>query len=83
MRLKDSPLFEIGSVLVRFDHVANFIVNANRRKYVSGCDASRNRLRCWPRPEERTTRSCPKSSRKFFFFSVPGGYRSLDLLAKV
>jgi hypothetical protein len=26
-----SPLFEIALVLVRFDHVASFIVNANRR----------------------------------------------------
>jgi hypothetical protein len=26
---KASPLFEIASVLVRFDHVARFIVNAN------------------------------------------------------
>ena len=25
-----SPLFEIASMLMRFDHVASFIVNANR-----------------------------------------------------
>jgi hypothetical protein len=26
---KASPLFEIARVLVRFDHVASFVVNAN------------------------------------------------------
>jgi len=31
MRAKTSPLFEIAGVLVRFDHVASFIVNANHR----------------------------------------------------
>jgi hypothetical protein len=29
MRVKNSPLFEIARVLVRFNHVARFIVNAN------------------------------------------------------
>jgi hypothetical protein len=29
-----SPLFEIAFVLVRFDHVASFIVNANRNPLV-------------------------------------------------
>jgi hypothetical protein len=29
MRVKNSPLFEIARVLVRFDHVASVIVNAN------------------------------------------------------
>jgi hypothetical protein len=29
MRAKTSPFFEIAPVLVRFDHVASFIVNAN------------------------------------------------------
>jgi hypothetical protein len=28
---KPSPLFELACVLVRFDHVARFIVNANPR----------------------------------------------------
>jgi hypothetical protein len=28
-RALNSPLFEIAPVLVRFDHVASFIVNAN------------------------------------------------------
>jgi len=27
---RESPLFEIARVLVRFDHVASFIVNANQ-----------------------------------------------------
>jgi hypothetical protein len=30
-RLIELPLFEIASVLVRFDHVARFIVNADHR----------------------------------------------------
>ena len=29
IRVKTSPLFEIACVLVRFDHVASLIVNAN------------------------------------------------------
>jgi hypothetical protein len=29
MTERGSPLFEIASVLVRFDHVASFIVNAD------------------------------------------------------
>src|SRR5260370_32879218 len=29
MRVKNSPLFEVARVLVRFNHVARFIVNAN------------------------------------------------------
>jgi hypothetical protein len=29
MRVKNSPLFEIAGVLVRLDHVASFIVNAD------------------------------------------------------
>ena len=29
MRVKASPLFELAFVLVRFDHVSGFIVNAN------------------------------------------------------
>jgi hypothetical protein len=29
MRVKNSPLFEIAGVLMRFKHVATFIVNAN------------------------------------------------------
>jgi hypothetical protein len=29
MRVKTSPLFELARVLVRLDHVAHFIVNAN------------------------------------------------------
>jgi hypothetical protein len=29
MRVIRSPLFEIARVLVRFDHIASFIVNAN------------------------------------------------------
>jgi hypothetical protein len=35
-----SRFFEIALVLVRFDHVASVIVNANHRIYVSGCDAT-------------------------------------------
>jgi hypothetical protein len=30
MRVKTSPLFELARLLVRFDHVASFIVNADR-----------------------------------------------------
>jgi hypothetical protein len=29
MRVKTSPLFELARVLVRLDHVARFIVNAD------------------------------------------------------
>jgi hypothetical protein len=29
MRVKNSPLFEIALVLVRFDHTARSIINAN------------------------------------------------------
>ena len=39
---KNSRLFELALVLVRFDHVASFIVNANHSVDVSGCDASRS-----------------------------------------
>ena len=30
-RRKRSPLFEIALVLVRFDHIAGYIINANHR----------------------------------------------------
>jgi len=33
---KNSPFFEIANLLVRFDHVANFIVNAKSRHRASG-----------------------------------------------
>jgi hypothetical protein len=36
MRAKTSPLLEIARVLVRFDHVASVIVNANHDTFVSG-----------------------------------------------
>ena len=39
-------LFELARVLVRLDHVASIIVNANHSIDVSGCNASRIRLRC-------------------------------------
>jgi hypothetical protein len=29
--LQRSPLFEVASVLVRFDHIASLIANANHR----------------------------------------------------
>jgi len=35
------PLFELAHVLVRFDHVARFIVNANRRASENQIDAGR------------------------------------------
>jgi hypothetical protein len=37
---KVSPLFEIALALVRVDHVASIIVNADSAQDVSGCDAS-------------------------------------------
>jgi hypothetical protein len=37
-------LFEIARVLVRFDHIASLIVNAESRHHVNRCGASRDRL---------------------------------------
>jgi hypothetical protein len=39
-----SSLFELARVLVRFDHMARCIVNANHGIHVNGCDASRSRF---------------------------------------
>jgi hypothetical protein len=44
MRKSEPLLFELALVLVRFDHVASFIVNANRGVPVNGCRTSRSRL---------------------------------------
>ena len=41
-----SPLFEIARVLVRPDHAASLIMNADHGVNVTGCDARRIRLRC-------------------------------------
>jgi hypothetical protein len=50
MRVKNSPLFEIARVVVRFDHVASFIVNANYRTVISSPGES---------PMQRTLRELP------------------------
>jgi hypothetical protein len=39
-------LLEIACVLVRFDHIASFRRTRESRHHVSGCETSRNRLRC-------------------------------------
>ena len=40
-----SPLLEIALVLVRLDHIASVVVNANHKRRVNGCGASHSRLR--------------------------------------
>jgi hypothetical protein len=40
------PLFKLALVLVRFEHIASIIANANHGINLSGSDASRIRLRC-------------------------------------
>jgi len=37
-----SPLFEIASVLVRFEHIASFIVNANHRIIALEIESAQN-----------------------------------------
>ena len=44
MRVKNSPLFEIASLLVRLDRVASFIVNANHRTVATGADEQLHRI---------------------------------------
>jgi hypothetical protein len=41
MRQETSPLFEIALVLVRLNHIARFIVNANHSELVDGLAAGR------------------------------------------
>jgi hypothetical protein len=41
-----SRLFETALYANPFDHVGRFIVNANHKNHVIGCDASRTRLHC-------------------------------------
>jgi len=52
---KNSRLFELGRLLLRFDHVANLIANANNsvmRAAEKLCVAD---LRCWVRPARHST----------------------------
>ena len=47
--------FEISLVLVRLDHVAHFIINANHGVLRAAVETSRRRLRCWLHLARRTT----------------------------
>ena len=52
-----SPLFEIARVLVRLDHIASFIVNANRRIVVNSCKSAK------PLKAKRTRDDSPRVTR--------------------